>query len=191
MLSVYPASALKTRQQPLAAVYFPAHVGNQWAYQNFERDFKWFLKVVGVKTINEKEYFVFERSFENSAYRDTNYYRVEGSQVLVHHFGEDYVLVDFDRVPPDSWNSYGVIRGTLLNSGSIASAPAGAFSNLYEVKFEVQDNVGSEWLCKYAPGVGMVEYRSASGTSKLIEASVKGKYFPHGQGGASFSNDVN
>ncbi len=189
MLIIYQTSTPKTRPQQTAAVYFPVNVGDQWIYQNFEKNFKWFIKVVGAKTINEKRYFVFERSFEKSTYRDTSYYRVEDSRVLIHHF---YVLVDFDRVPQHSWDSYGVIKGTVLNSGSMVSAPAGAFANLYEVKFEIQGSAsGSEWLCKYAPGVGLVEYQTTGGTSRLIEASVKGKIFSNAQEMTSFSNEMN
>lgn len=192
MLIIYQTSTPKTRPQQTATVYFPVNVGDLWTYQNFEKNFKWFIKVVGAKTIDDKKYFVFERSFEKSTYRDTSYYRIEESRVLVHHFGQDYVLVDFDRVPQDTWDSYGVIKGMVLNAGSMVSAPAGAFAKLYEVKFEIQGSAaGSEWLCKYAPGVGLVEYQTAGGTSRLIEASVKGKIFPDVQEMTSFSNEVN
>lgn len=190
MLIIYQTGALKAPPQPRAALYFPVKVGDFWAYQNFEKNFKWFINVVETKTINERQYFVFERRFENSTYRDSSYYRVEGSKVLVHYFGQDYVLVDFNRSPSDIWDSYGVIRGQVLHTGAMVSAPAGMFGNVYEVKFEIQ-GAGSQWLCKYAPGVGLVEYQSAGGTSKLIAAKVNGKVYPDSQELTSFSNEVN
>ncbi|HEX9652448.1 MAG TPA: hypothetical protein VGA99_01955 [bacterium] len=190
MLIMYQTSAPAVRQEPKASLYFPVNVGDEWNYQNFEKGFEWSIKVVGIKNIADRNYFVFVRSLGKSSYRDTSYYRVEGSKVLIHYFGQDYLLVDFNRDPAGTWDSYGVIKAAMLHAGSRVSSPVGVFNGVYEVRFEIPGSAGSERVCKYAPGVGLVEYQTSGSISRLIQARVSGRVL-QSQELTSFSEEKN
>ena len=69
-------------------------------------------------------------------------------------------------------------KGGISNTGEVVLAPAGNFTNCIEVSFDMPVTEGPERVCKYAPGVGLVEYKTADGVSKLISAKVDGASYP-------------
>ena len=76
--------------------YFPIGKGNSWTYKNIEKNFTWKIEVVGIRTINEKEYYIFRRNFENSLYSDSSFYRVDANgKVFTNYLEKDFLLVDF------------------------------------------------------------------------------------------------
>ena len=60
-------------------IYFPIGQEDSWTYKNVEKNFTWTIEVVGIRTINKKEYVIFKRSFENSMYSDSSFYRVDAN----------------------------------------------------------------------------------------------------------------
>jgi len=159
--------------------YFPIGKEDSWTYKNVEKNFTWTIEVVGVKTINEKEYSIFKRSFENSAYSDTNFYRVDANgKVFINYLGKEYMLIDFNFRKGTKWQSYGAFKAEVSNTDEVVLAPAGNFTNCIEVSFDIPVTEGPERVCKYAPGVGLVKYKTADGVSKLISANVNGVSYP-------------
>ena len=159
--------------------YFPIGKGDLWTYKNVGKNFTWTIEVVGARTINEKEYFIFKRSFENSAYSDSSFYRVgENGKVFINYFEIDFLLIDFNLGNGTEWQSYGAFKAGISNTDEVVLAPAGNFTNCIEVSFDMPVTEGPERVCKYAPGVGLVEYKTADGLSKLISANVDGVSYP-------------
>lgn len=159
--------------------YFPVGEGDSWTYKSIEKNFTWIIEVVGARTINEKEYFIFKRSFENSTYSDSSFYRVdEDGKVFINYFEKDFLLIDFNLSKGAEWQSYGAFKAGISNTGEVVLAPAGNFTSCIEVSFDMPVTQGPERVCKYAPGVGLVEYNTADGLSKLISANVDGVSYP-------------
>lgn len=159
--------------------YFPIAKGSSWTYKNFEKNFTWTIEVVGIRTINQKEYVIFKRNFENNIYSDSSFYRIDASgKVFINYFERDYLLIDFNSDQGTKWQSYGAFKAEVLNTGEVVLAPAGNFINCIEVSFEMSVTAGTERVCKYGPRVGLVEYKTADGLSKLISAKVEGVSYP-------------
>ena len=159
--------------------YFPIGKGFSWTYKSIEKNFTWKIEVAGITTINEKEYYIFKRSFENSLYSDSSFYRVDANgKVFINYLEKDFLLVDFNFGKGTEWQSYGAFKAGISNTDEIVLAPAGNFTNCIVVSFHMSVTEGPERLCKYAPGVGLVEYKTADGLSKLISANVGGLSFP-------------
>ena len=159
--------------------YFPIAKGSSWTYKNFEKNFTWTIEVVGVKTINEKEYSIFKRSFENSMYSDSSFYRVDANgKVFINYFEKDFLFIDFNLGKGTKWQSYGAFKAEVSNTDKVVLAPAGNFTSCIEVLFDMPTTEGPERVCMYAPGVGLVEYKTADGVSKLISANVDGVSYP-------------
>ena len=159
--------------------YFPIAKGSSWTYKNLEKNFTWTIEVVGIRTINEKEYVIFKRSFENNIYSDSSFYRIDASgKVFINYLERDYLLIDFNSGKGTKWQSYGAFKAEVLNTGEVVLAPAGNFTNCIEVSFEMSVTDGTERVCKYGPRVGLVEYKTADGLSKLISAKVGGVSYP-------------
>ncbi len=159
--------------------YFPVGTGDSWTYKNVGKNFTWTIEVVGGRTINEKEYFIFKRSFENNAYSDSSFYRVDdGGKVFINYFEKDFLLIDFNLGKGAEWQSYGAFKAGIPNTDEVVLVPAGNFTNCIEVLFDMPVTQGPERVCKYAPGVGLVEYKTADGLSKLISANVDGVSYP-------------
>ena len=159
--------------------YFPVGEGDSWTYKSVQKNFTWAIEIVGTQTINEKEYSIFRRSFENSAYSDSSFYRVdEDGKVFINYFEKDFLLIDFNLGKGAEWQSYGAFKAGIPNTDEVVLSPAGNFTSCIEVLFDMPATEGPERVCKYAPGVGLVEYKTADGLSKLISANVDGVSYP-------------
>ena len=160
-------------------IYFPIGQEDSWTYKNVEKNFTWTIEVVGIRTINKKEYVIFKRSFENSMYSDSSFYRVDANgKIFINYFEKDFLLIDFNLENGTEWQSYGAFKAGISNTDEVVLAPAGNFTNCIEVLFDMPSTQGTERVCKYAPGVGLVEYKTANGLSKLISANVDGVFYP-------------
>ncbi len=159
--------------------YFPIGEGFSWTYKSIEKNFTWKIEVVGIRTINKKEYVIFKKSFENSIYSDSSFYRVDANgKIFINYFEKDFLLIDFNLENGTEWQSYGAFKAGISNTDEVVLAPAGNFTNCIEVLFDMPSTKGTERVCKYAPGVGLVEYKTANGLSKLISAKVDGVFYP-------------
>lgn len=152
-------------------------VGNRWTYHHIDKNHVWTVEISGKKMIGGTQYFIFRRSYQNSSYADSSFYRLApDGKIIMNHLSRDYIWLDVSRRAGESWKSCGVLTAVISKHEPQVKVPAGVFNNCMEVHFRIPDTADSERIFMYAPGVGLIVYKTADGVSKLISAEIDGTY---------------
>ncbi|MCI0530372.1 MAG: hypothetical protein L0Y74_00235, partial [candidate division Zixibacteria bacterium] len=167
--------------------FFPLNVGNTWIYESdsdrFGPPFENKVEIVGVSNIAGRSYFVFETIYHSTstipAYRDTCYYRSDGEgKIFGFREGEEFLYIDFNREVNEKWQSRGEYIGVIQGKNKIVEVPAGRFTNVTQVYFDIPQYVDDEFCENYAPGVGRLDISCLFGVPMYLKsARIDGKHY--------------
>ncbi|MFQ5605304.1 MAG: hypothetical protein ACE5HS_18720 [bacterium] len=163
--------------------YFPMQIGNQWQYAMTSNPaFQWEYEIVGKMKLGQREYFVFERRFDQGAsvFVDSAFYRLAGiAKIYTYYQGRDALYIDFGRAKGHRWKSYSEYDGIMNQKGFTKTVPAGQFKDCVEIFFDIPQAIDDENWETYAPGVGLLEmYSGWIPNVQLQSAFVNGVSYP-------------
>ncbi|MBZ0198690.1 MAG: hypothetical protein K8H86_02400 [Ignavibacteriaceae bacterium] len=155
--------------------YFPLQIDNSWTYSDGHNE--WRVEVAGYKNIEGNNYAEVVRSYKLST--DTVYYRTDGdNKVYVYNHGQEFVVIDFEKLKDDSWESVNGYYEKISSIGGKFDSPAGKFENVVEIYSHNKQIADAFEIRKYAPGVGLIETTAFRKNSILISAFVNGVNYP-------------
>lgn len=176
IFTAYDCSKEGITEPEFSQDYFPLAVGNKWIFKSGE--IEWTIEVMGRKIISNHNYFVVVRIYEDIP--DTNYYRVnELKQILVNYEGKDYLFIDFQKTPGDTWDVFGTTFARVRNLNLTVTVPAGKFHDVTEIYFDNYELSDLYEHNYYAPGIGLIRSVGFRRLSELISAFVNGINIPY------------
>lgn len=166
--------------EPAGPGFFPMQIGNRWTYiLAQDSSFKSTVEIVGKMTIGAHEYFIFERSFSTSSYKDSLFYRQEdGNKVFTYWMGKDELYIDFDMPVDKPWNSFGDYNAVIISKDAELPLPAGTFSNVVKISFDIPNVIDEEHTNSYARHVGLIQTVGMIGPMNLSSAVINGVHIP-------------